>query len=126
VLVVVVAAAVTRAAGAVLPSQPALVLAVATTLVLPGWALACAVGLSRRLDTVGMLGAAPVAGMAAWTPALALGFAVGLSFDMVLAIVALQTMVLLAVGDPRPQGIRAPDRLVLAIAVPVAALLSVQ
>ncbi|RDJ93014.1 hypothetical protein B4Q13_24860 [Lacticaseibacillus rhamnosus] len=36
VLVVVVAVAVTRAAGAVLPSQPALVLAVATTLVLPG------------------------------------------------------------------------------------------
>ncbi|HEV8156470.1 MAG TPA: hypothetical protein VGP67_13115, partial [Gaiellales bacterium] len=126
VLMVVIAGAVTRAAGALLPSQPALVLAMATTLVLPGWALACAVGLSRRLDTVGMLGAVPVAGMAAWTPALALGFAVGLTFDMVLAIVAVQTIVLLALSDPRPQGIGAPDRLVLMIAAPLAALISLQ
>jgi hypothetical protein len=123
-LVVVACAAAARAAGAVLPSQPALVVALAAALMLPGWALAAAAGLGDRLDTVALLGAAPVAGLAAWVPALAAGLALGLSFDQVLALVALQTALLLALRGSRPAPLRRADLATLATAALVAALVS--
>ena len=122
VLIVAAAAVLARAAGLVLPTQPAMAVALAAVLVVPGWALLCASGLSQRLDAVAMLGAVPAAGLAAWVPALAAGFALRLSFDVVLAAIAVQTIVLLALRDPRPHMPRRVDAWSVAAGALVAAV----
>src|SRR5262249_17798944 len=73
-------------------------------------------------DAAGLAGAVPAAGMAAWVPALAAGFALRLSFDAVLVMIAVQTVVLLAVADPRPHGLRPADAWSMAIGALVAAV----
>lgn len=123
VLVVAAFAGAAWVAGAVLPAQPAMVVAVAAALVLPGWALGTALGLGRRLDTVLLVGLLPVTGLAAWVPALAAGFALGLTFDEVVAIVAVQTVALLALGDPLPARVQPAD-LATMVAVGLAAALA--
>ena len=114
-LVVIAAAALARAAGGLLPPQVALVVAFAVALLLPGWALAAASGLGRQLDAVALAGILPVAGLTAWIPAFAAGLAFGLTFDQVLAILAVQTVVLLAVGKPRPLGATRFDLATMAV-----------
>ena len=126
VSIVVAAAAAARVSGAVLPTQLAMAVALAVVLVLPGWALLCAAGLSRRLDAAALAGAVPAAGLAAWVPALATGFALRLSFDVVLAAVAVQTVVLLSVADPRPHGVRPADAWSMAAGAAVAAVVAVR
>jgi hypothetical protein len=124
VLVVAAFAGAARAAGALLPSQPAMVVAVAAALVLPGWALGAALGLGSRLDTVALVGFLPVTGLTAWVPALAAGFALGLTFDEVVAIVAVQTVALLALGDPLPARVQPTDLATMVTVALVAALAS--
>ncbi|HEU0193839.1 MAG TPA: hypothetical protein VFQ71_06545 [Gaiellales bacterium] len=80
-------AAVALAAGALLPIQAALAVAVAVSLGLPGWALLRVTGVTERLDTIACLGLIPGAGLIVWAPALALGMAAGLPFNGVLAVV---------------------------------------
>jgi hypothetical protein len=122
VSIVAAAAVAARACGLILPTQPAMAVALAAVLVVPGWALLCASGLVRRLDAAGLAGAVPAAGLAAWVPALAAGFALRLSFDAVLVMIAVQTVVLLAVADPRPHGLRPADAWSMALGALVAAV----
>jgi hypothetical protein len=122
VSIVVAAAVAARVCGLILPTQPAMAVALAAVLAVPGWAALCASGLSRRLDAAGLAGAVPAAGLAAWVPALAAGFALRLSFDVVLVLIAVQTVVLLAVADPRPHGLRPADAWSMAIGALVAAI----
>lgn len=121
-LIVAVAGAFTRACGELLPSQLALIIAMATVVGLPGWALASAARLPNRLDTVTLLGLLPVTGLAAWIPALSLGFVVGLDFNQVMGLVAVQTVALLSIPGPAPSTIPRPDAVALGLAAPLVAL----
>jgi hypothetical protein len=108
----------------VLPPQAALVIALAVAMLLPGWALAAALGLGRRLDAVALAGILPVLGLSAWLPALALSLAFGLSFGQMLAVLVAQTVALLARGGPPPAGAPRSDLVtmtVLALTAAVAA-----
>ena len=113
-LVVAGACALARVAGLLLPQQPALVVAIAVVVVLPGWALGRAC-LGDRLDTVALLGASPVLGLAAWVPPLAIAFAVGLPFGAVAAMLAVLTVAMLAVRPLPPGPVRMADAVSLAL-----------
>ena len=91
----------------------ALVVCVAVSFGVPGWALLNATGLRTRLDTVACLGAVPVAGLTAWAPALAVGMILGLSFNVVMGALAVASAAGLAV-DRGPA--RAAPRSEIAIA----------
>ncbi|MDX6593912.1 MAG: hypothetical protein QOJ13_3108 [Gaiellales bacterium] len=125
-VVVLGAAALSLTAGALLPAQPALVVAVAAVVVLPGWALATGIGLSARFDRLAVIAVAPVVGLMAWIPPLAVGFAAGLQFDVVLALLALETAGLLAISRPFAVPTRRLDAGIAAVAGLACALASIQ
>jgi hypothetical protein len=108
-LTVVGWAAVALAAGALLPIQAALAVAVGVALGVPGWALVRVTGVSERLDTVACLALLPGAGLIVWAPALALGMIVGLPFKGVLAAVGVASAAGLAPATWRsPPPARSP------------------
>ena len=113
-LTVVGWAAVALAAGALLPIQAALAVAVAVSLGVPGWSLLRVAGIPERLDTVACLGLVPAAGLIVWAPALALGMIAGLPFNGVLATVGIASAAGLAPERGRRRRAPAGDLAIVA------------
>ena len=95
---VVAAVVVARLAGWLLPAELAICVGVAVSMGLPGWALLCVTGLRTRLGAVTSWGVLPLAGLAAWSVPLALGFITGLSFGWVIGAVFVGSAAALAMS----------------------------
>ena len=101
---VLAAALATRALAEVLPMEIAAGWGALVAIGLPGWAAVRLLRLDRRLGTAEAVALAPLGGIAAWAPPLALAFLTGLPFVAVLIVVLVASAVGLALCEPfRPE-----------------------
>jgi hypothetical protein len=91
-----------RVVAGPLPDTIGLVPAVGVALCVPGWALLHTTRLNEHLNVVEAVALLPVAGPAAWAPALVLGLAAHLPFTVVLGLVLVGSVLGLAVQAPAP------------------------